>query len=75
MSWAELARAVFSLAGHSADRVTEISTADYVAGRPYCAPRPRNGVLDLRKAAAVGIRLPAWQDTLAAYVAKELIRR
>lgn len=73
--WAGLARAVFTLAGHSAARVIEISTADYVAGRPHCAPRPRNSVLDLRKAAEAGIRLPPWRDTLAGYVDKELARR
>jgi dTDP-4-dehydrorhamnose reductase len=44
LSWFELARLVFELAGHDPDRVTAISTAELDPPRP--APRPANSVLD-----------------------------
>lgn len=70
-SWAEVARATFELAGRSRDDVADTTTADYFATRPDAARRPLNSVLDLRKAAGAGVRLPPWRDSLAAYVAKE----
>jgi dTDP-4-dehydrorhamnose 3,5-epimerase len=55
MSWAQIAREVFALTGHDADRVTPVSTADYFAGTSGpVAPRPRSSVLDLAKIEASG---------------------
>lgn len=64
-SWAGLAEAVFAesaaLGGPSA-RVRHITTADY----PTPARRPANSRLDCSRLAQVhGVRLPAWQPSLA----------
>jgi dTDP-4-dehydrorhamnose 3,5-epimerase len=74
VSWADVARAVFALAGHDPARVTGVSTAEYLADRPLSAVRPPNSVLDLRKAAAAGITLPDWHRSLESYVEMELSR-
>jgi len=70
-SWADVARAVFGLAGRSPDDVTDTTTAAYFAGKPTAAPRPRNSVLDLRKARVAGVELPPWRDALATYLQKK----
>ncbi|HET8895975.1 MAG TPA: dTDP-4-dehydrorhamnose reductase [Protaetiibacter sp.] len=55
LSWAQVAREVFALTVHDADRVTPVSTAEYFAGASGpIAPRPRNSVLDLAKIEASG---------------------
>jgi dTDP-4-dehydrorhamnose reductase len=66
-SWADVARAVYRLAGADLP-VTGTSTAAYFADKPTAAPRPRNGVLDTAKAAAAGVTMPDWRERLAAYV-------
>lgn len=55
MSWADVAKAVFSATGHDASRVTGTSTVKYFAGaaKPI-APRPANSLLDLTKIASTG---------------------
>jgi dTDP-4-dehydrorhamnose 3,5-epimerase len=70
-SWADLARAVFRLTGHSPGDVTATTTQAYLADRPGAAPRPRNSLLDLRKARAAGVELPPWPQALADYLQKE----
>ncbi len=67
-TWCGLARETFRrsaiLGGPAAD-VAPISTADY----PTPAQRPANSQLDCEKLAqAFGVRLPAWQDGVAACV-------
>lgn len=71
-SWADVARAVFALAGHSPSCVTDTTTAAYFADRPNSARRPLNSVLDLRKSKAVGVLLPPWQESLDDYVDREM---
>ena len=55
MSWADVAKAVFSAVGHDAGRVTETSTVEYFANstKPI-APRPANSLLDLTKITSTG---------------------
>jgi dTDP-4-dehydrorhamnose 3,5-epimerase len=67
-SWADVARAVFTAAGHDPARVTDTTTAEYFAGRPGAAPRPLNSVLDCTRAAKVGVQLPDWRTRLPAYL-------
>jgi dTDP-4-dehydrorhamnose reductase len=63
-SWAELARAIFAVAGKSV-AVEAIGTADY----PTPAARPANSRLDCGKFQAVfGYRAPAWRGSLATCV-------
>lgn len=73
MSWADVARRVFILAGHSADRVVEVSTKEYfsAADRPI-APRPRSSVLDLEKIASSGFSVIDASQSLAKYVNQRL---
>lgn len=68
--WSEIARSTFVLTG-SSPAITAVTTAEYFSDKPASAPRPLNSVLNLSKAAAVGIRLPDWRERLAAYVAHE----
>jgi dTDP-4-dehydrorhamnose reductase len=67
-SWADVARAAFELTGHSPATVTDTTTAEYFATRPEGAQRPLNSVLALDKAAAAGVELPDWRESLADYV-------
>lgn len=48
-SWADIAKEVFTLAGHDPDRVTGVSTDEYSSTREVFAERPRNSALDLNK--------------------------
>jgi dTDP-4-dehydrorhamnose 3,5-epimerase len=66
-SWADVARAVFALAGSDL-AVTDTTTGEYFADRPQAAARPLNSVLDLGRAEAVGLPLAPWRQRLAAYV-------
>ena len=54
MSWAEVARSVFALAGRDAGDVTPVSTETYFAGRTEVSPRPLNSALRLAKIEATG---------------------
>jgi dTDP-4-dehydrorhamnose reductase len=67
-SWADVARAVFTAAGHDAARVSDSTTAEYFAGKPDAAARPLNSVLDCTKAAKTGVELPDWRTRLPSYV-------
>lgn len=74
-SWADIARQVFSLAGHSPDRVTSVNTDDYFASATGpIAPRPRNSVLDLTKISATGFTPADAVATLADYVDREAFK-
>ena len=65
MSWAEIARSVFTLCGHDASRVVAVSTDDYFAAvTEPVAPRPRNSVLNLGKIRDTGFEPIAALDSL-----------
>jgi dTDP-4-dehydrorhamnose reductase/dTDP-4-dehydrorhamnose 3,5-epimerase len=73
MSWAEVAKRVFALAGHDPNRVTEVSTARYFANASSpVAPRPLNSALDLAKIELVGYSPADAVDALADYLAREV---
>ncbi|MGY1914932.1 sugar nucleotide-binding protein [Blastococcus sp. SYSU DS0973] len=67
-SWADVAALVFTARGRSAEDVTQVSTADYFAGRTGIAPGPLNSVLDLSKSAAAGVRIGDWRTRLTEYL-------
>jgi dTDP-4-dehydrorhamnose 3,5-epimerase len=67
-SWADVAAAVFSARGRSADDVGRTSTAAYVADKPQAAVRPLNSVLDLAKITATGFVPRDWRTALAEYL-------
>lgn len=54
VTWADLAQTVFEATGHSADRVTPVSTEDYFAQADFFAPRPSNSAMDLSKILEAG---------------------
>ncbi len=56
-SWADIARGVFSAAGHDPARVTGVTTVAYYASADIVAsPRPAMSVLDLAKIERTGFR-------------------
>lgn len=68
MSWEEIASEVFTLAGHSAERVSGVSTDEYFkSARGPVAARPSNSVLDLSKIKPF-TDVPDTMDCLAQYV-------
>lgn len=70
MTWADLAKAVFSATGHDAARVTGVSTEEYFSSAAgSVAPRPRNSVLNLDRISATGFSPTPMLDSLAAYLA------
>ena len=72
-SWADIARMVFDLANGNGDKVEPISTAEYFANaKNPVSPRPTYSALDLSKIEATGLRVPDWEESLKAYVNKEL---
>ncbi len=70
-SWAEITRDIFTVAGYNQLTVTDITTADYYAGKEGIAPRPLGSDMDLSKLHATGFKSQAWEDDLKAYIARE----
>ncbi|GAA1758268.1 sugar nucleotide-binding protein [Nocardioides hankookensis] len=54
MSWAEITRAIFRLAGRDEADVTSTTTAEYFADKPEASPRPLNSAMSLAKIEATG---------------------
>ena len=69
MTWAELAKTVFTTSGHDAARVTGVSTEEYFSSvSGPIAPRPRNSVLNLDRISKTGFSPSLMLDSLAAYL-------
>ena len=66
-SWADIARRVYALTGHSEAAVTGVSTEEYFKDKP-AAPRPLNSVLALDKIKAAGFVPADADERLAAYL-------
>lgn len=71
-SWADITRAIFKQAGLDNLNVTNVSTADYYAGKDGIAPRPLQSTMDLSKLQATGFESRDWKDDLSQYIEKEL---
>ena len=71
-SWADITRDIFELSGHGDLHVTDISTADYYAGKDGIAPRPLNSEMSLDKLHATGFKSRDWQLDLEKYIQKEV---
>lgn len=71
-SWADITRQIFALAGRDDLTVTDISTADYFAGKPGVAPRPLGSDMSLDKLHATGFNSRDWQGQLQDYVAQQI---
>lgn len=68
VSWADIAKIVYEAAGHSANEVTGVSTAEYYAGKDGIAPRPLLSELDLSKIVASGFTPRDWREALNKYL-------
>ena len=68
VSWADIAKEVYSLSGKSDDDVTPVSTADYYAGKTGIAPRPLQSTLNLDKIKATGFIPRGWKQALRDYL-------
>ena len=54
-------------------KIKPISTAEYFANaKAPVSPRPTYSALDLAKIEATGLDVPDWEESLKAYVTKEL---
>ena len=60
ISWADIAKAVFSAHGRSVNDVTPVTTKEYYAGKQFIAPRPAYSVLNLSKLQATGYQIPEY---------------
>ncbi|CAM2978293.1 bifunctional dTDP-4-dehydrorhamnose 3,5-epimerase family protein/NAD(P)-dependent oxidoreductase [Actinomyces slackii] len=68
VSWADVAKRVYELTGHSPEAVTPITTEEYFAGKQV-APRPLISTLDLSKIEATGFTPADSMERLEEYVA------
>ena len=68
VSWAEITRQIFELAGYQNLTVTDTTTAEYFAGKEGIAPRPLQSTLDLAKIEATGFTSTNWQTDLKNYI-------
>jgi dTDP-4-dehydrorhamnose 3,5-epimerase len=67
MTWAEIARHVFTARGRTADAVRDISTEEFSTGKQL-APRPRHSLLNLDKITATGFQVGDAMVDLKAYL-------
>jgi dTDP-4-dehydrorhamnose 3,5-epimerase/reductase len=71
VSWAELTRQIFAVAGLRL-KVTDTTTAAYYHNKTGIAPRPLQSLFDLSKIHATDFHSHDWHDDLSDYVNKEL---
>lgn len=71
MSWADIARKVYRLAGLSST-VSDISTDEYFKNQKDAAARPLQSTLSLDKIHSTGFTSTDWTDDLKDYINKEL---
>ena len=69
-SWADIARAIFKLAGYDL-KVTDTTTAEYFVSKQDVAPRPLNSALSLDKIHDSGFVSRDWYDDLRDYIERE----
>jgi len=63
-----LARAVIAAAGGDPEAITPTTTEAFLAKYPLPAKRPANSSITNNRAAALGLRLPGWEDAIDRYV-------
>ena len=72
VSWADLARKAFSLAGIDTSKIHNVTTAEYFADKPNSAKRPLNSTFDLSKLKSTGFTPKDWEDSLKDYLKTSL---
>jgi dTDP-4-dehydrorhamnose 3,5-epimerase len=68
-TWADIARSVYQLSGHSPERISGITTAEYFAGKAV-APRPLNSTFSLAKLGSAGFKPRDGAAALREYLTK-----
>lgn len=68
VSWAEIAKQTYTLTGHNANDITEVSTEEYYTGKEGIAPRPLNSTLRLDKIRNAGFTPRPWDEALEEYL-------
>lgn len=68
VSWADVTREIFKLAGFDNLTVTDTTTEAYFANKPEAAPRPLQSTMDLSKIEATGFAPKDWRQDLEAYI-------
>jgi dTDP-4-dehydrorhamnose 3,5-epimerase len=68
VSWADIAKIVFTSAGHSESEITGVTTEQYYEGKDGIAPRPLQSTLSLDKIKAAGFVPRDWRESLADYL-------
>lgn len=71
VSWAEITRQIFTLAGYNELTVADTTTAEYFTGKEGIAPRPLGSEMSMEKLQATGFESNNWQDDLRMYIEKE----
>jgi len=71
MSWADIARTVFELAGRTPDEVRPVSAREYAVNRPQLASRPTHSALNLEKLRSTGFEPTDAMDALRSYLVRE----
>lgn len=71
VSWADITRSIFELAGYKDLTVTNTSTEEYFASKAGVAPRPLGSEMSLNKLHATGFESHDWKTDLKSYIAKE----
>jgi dTDP-4-dehydrorhamnose reductase/dTDP-4-dehydrorhamnose 3,5-epimerase len=72
-TWYDIAREVYRLTGHDADRVTPVSTAAYFANATSpIAPRPANSVLSLDKIQGAGFQATEVATAMREYLGEAI---
>ncbi len=71
VSWADIAREVYAIAGYTHLTVSDTTAAEYFAGK-LSSPRPTHSGLDMTKLHATGFVSRDWREDLRQYITKEL---
>ncbi|MEK7603341.1 MAG: NAD(P)-dependent oxidoreductase [Patescibacteria group bacterium] len=71
ISWANLARKIFEIAGYDGILVTDATSQEYFASKPGVAPRPIQGALNLSKIQSTGYKSNDWQSELRSYIKED----
>jgi dTDP-4-dehydrorhamnose reductase len=71
VSWADIAKQVYSLSGQDSSRVTGVTTDKYYEGKEGIAPRPLQSTLSLDKIKATGFEPREWKQALREYLDQE----
>lgn len=71
VSWAEIAKIVFTANGRSTSDVTGVTTDEYYKGKDGIAPRPLQSTMKLDKIKATGFAPTDWRVDLDNYLKEE----